>query len=152
MNSNIFELIEKENPIGSLSNVTSYIMTEMPNLNWVGFYIYNKQELVLGPFQGKMACTKIPLNKGVCGLAAREKRAVIVDDVHLFADHIACDSASNSELVVPIINNHELFGVLDLDSPNKSRFNQNDKEKIEQLVLHLTAALNFKTIQSFFTY
>jgi len=152
MNANIYELIEKENPIGSLSNITAFIMSEMPNLNWVGFYIYNNKELVLGPFQGKLACTKIPLNRGVCGYAAREKKSVLVDDVHTFVDHIACDSASNSELVIPLIQSGELFGVLDLDSPQKARFTDADKTKIEELVSQLVKNLDFKSIQSFFTY
>jgi L-methionine (R)-S-oxide reductase len=152
MNTNIFELIEKENPLGTLANITAFIMHEMPDLNWVGFYIYNKKELVLGPFQGKLACTKIPLNRGVCGFAARERKTTVVDDVHTFADHIACDSASNSELVVPIIQSEELFAVLDLDSPTKARFNTQDMAKVEELVLHLTKALDFKRIQTFFTY
>ena len=152
MNTNIFELIEKENPLGTLANITAFIMHEMPDLNWVGFYIYNKKELVLGPFQGKLACTKIPLDRGVCGFAARERKTVVVDDVHTFVDHIACDSASNSELVVPIIQSEELFAVLDLDSPTKARFKTQDKAKVEELVLHLAQSLDFKKIQTFFTY
>lgn len=117
-----------------LANSSAFIMQNFDDISWVGFYLYKNDELVLGPFQGKIACTNIPLNKGVCGLAATKKITVIVENVHEFSGHIACDSASNSEIVIPIIKNNHLYGVLDIDSTSFSRFNENDQYIFENMV------------------
>ena len=109
-----------------LSNTSAIIYQLYDNINWVGFYLLKDDILHLGPFQGKPACMKIPLNKGVCGYSARNKKSIIVNDVHNFEGHIACDSASNSELVIPIIINNTLFGLLDIDSPSFNRFTDDD--------------------------
>ena len=109
-----------------LSNTSAIIYHLYDNINWVGFYLLKDDILHLGPFQGKPACMKIPLNKGVCGYSARNKKSIIVNDVHNFEGHIACDSASNSELVIPIIINNTLFGLLDIDSPTLNRFTDDD--------------------------
>ncbi|NLZ76266.1 MAG: GAF domain-containing protein [Erysipelotrichia bacterium] len=127
-------IAEEKYLITLLSNTSAFFNECLENINWVGYYLLKDQQLILGPFQGKVACEIIPLNKGVCGYCATIKQTVIVDDVHAFAGHIACDSASNSEIVLPIIINNELFGVLDIDSPIKSRFNNQDKEILEKCV------------------
>jgi L-methionine (R)-S-oxide reductase len=106
----------------------------LPDLNWAGFYLLKQGELVVGPFQGKPACVRIAVGKGVCGTAAQERKAVIVRDVHAFPGHIACDSASNSEIVVPMIRRSELLGVLDLDSPKLERFDETDRDGLERFV------------------
>lgn len=105
-----------------LANAAALLNERMPDLNWVGFYLLDGGVLKLGPFQGRVACTSIPAGKGVCGRAARERRTVIVADVHDFPGHIACDARSRSELVVPLVKRGEVWGVLDLDSPSKNRF------------------------------
>ena len=107
-----------------LANTGAFLMAEIPRLNWVGFYLLNARgdQLELGPFQGKPACTEIALSRGVCGQAARLRQTVVVDDVHTFPDHIACDANSRSELVVPLVVNNKLLGVLDVDSPEVARF------------------------------
>lgn len=117
-----------------LANSSAFIMQNFEDISWAGFYLYKNGELVLGPFQGKIACTNIPLMKGVCGLAATKKMTVIVENVHEFPGHIACDSASNSEIVIPIMKNNHLYGVLDLDSTSFSRFNKNDQYIFETIV------------------
>ena len=120
--------------IANLANVSAAIYQAMEGLNWAGFYLLEGETLVLGPFQGKPACIEIPLGRGVCGTAAREGRTVVVPDVHQFPGHIACDSASNSEIVLPIYENGTLYGVLDIDSPHLDRFSREDKEGLEKLV------------------
>lgn len=135
-------LIECNNDeITILSNTSAFIMQNFKDISWAGFYLFKNNELVLGPFQGKIACTNIPLTKGVCGKAASSKKTVIVEDVHQFAGHIACDSESNSEIVVPLIKNNQLYGVLDLDSTSFNRFTFNDQIIFEEianiLVQHL---------------
>jgi len=119
--------------IANLANISSVINAYMDNLNWAGFYILKGEELVLGPFQGMPACVRIKLGKGVCGTAASEKRIILVDDVEKFPGHIACDSASKSELVAPIYKDGEVYGVLDLDSPIVSRFTEVEKKYISQI-------------------
>ena len=104
----------------------------LPDLNWVGFYFMRDGQLVLGPFQGKVACVRIPLGKGVCGTAAARRATQIVADVHAFPGHIACDAASNSEIVVPLVQGERLLGVLDLDSPTGGRFDQADARGLER--------------------
>ena len=122
------------NPITVLSNTSAIINQLFPNINWVGFYLFEDGILQLGPFQGKPACMFIKLENGVCGWSARNRKSIIVDNVHEFEGHIACDSASNSELVVPIIIDDKLYGVLDIDSPLYNRFNNNDLDTMEQIV------------------
>lgn len=125
-------LIENESDITAImSNTSAFIYENMKNLNWAGFYIMRDGELVLGPFQGKVACYRIKLEKGVCGHCATEKKSVIVENVHEFPGHIACDSASNSELVVPVLSNGELFGVIDIDSFEFNNFSEEDRSFIE---------------------
>ncbi|MPZ18024.1 MAG: GAF domain-containing protein [Luteitalea sp.] len=125
------------------ANMSSLLFHALPDVNWVGFYFLKDQELVLGPFQGKPACTRIALGKGVCGTAASRRRSVIVEDVERFPGHIACDSASRAELVVPLIENDRLVGVLDLDSPRLARFDEQDRLGCEQLAAALLRASSF---------
>ncbi len=123
-----------EDEITILANSSAFIMQNFDDISWAGFYLCKNNELVLGPFQGKVACTNIPLNQGVCGQSAAQRQTIIVDNVHEFAGHIACDSASNSELVIPIIKNNMLYGVLDLDSTSFSRFTETDQIIFEKIV------------------
>ena len=120
--------------ISNLSNASALINQSMDRLNWAGFYLMKDGRLQLGPFQGKTACIRIPLGKGVCGTAALEDRTVLVKNVHEFPGHIACDSASNSEIVVPIHKDGKVFGVLDIDSPELERFSEDDAAGLEKLV------------------
>lgn len=123
------------------SNTTAFLYEMMPNLNWVGFYLLQNDQLILGPFQGKVACEVIDLNRGVCGHCATTKQPIIVDDVHLFEGHIACDSASQSEMVLPLFFNDELIGVLDFDAPTKNRFTQQDLDFAQQILDEMTKVL-----------
>lgn len=127
--------------VSNLSNASALLNQFLDNINWCGFYLVKDDELLLGPFQGLPACVHIPIGKGVCGNAAQSKQTVIVEDVHTFTGHIACDSASQSEIVVPIIVNGTLYGVLDIDSPIKGRFSQQDWAGLEQFVFVLTKHL-----------
>lgn len=128
-------LIEGESDfVAVLANVTALLNQTLDDINWVGFYLLDEQELVLGPFQGNVACYRIAIGRGVCGVAIAQSCSQLVDDVHEFDGHIACDSASVSELVVPLRVNGETIGVLDIDSPSLSRFDQSDKLGIESLV------------------
>ena len=137
-------LLEGErDPIANTANVSALLYESLPDLNWAGFYFLKGGELVLGPFQGKPACVRIALGNGVCGTSAQARRTVVVQDVHQFAGHIACDSASNSEVVVPIIAGSRLVGVLDLDSPSKSRFDDEDARGLEAVVAELVRATDF---------
>ena len=120
--------------IANLANAAALIYHGLPDLNWAGFYFRNGAELVLGPFQGKPACVRIPVGKGVCGTCAERGAAVLVPDVHDFPGHIACDSESRSELVLPLLENGNVFGVLDLDSPLPARFDKEDCAGCEQLL------------------
>jgi L-methionine (R)-S-oxide reductase len=128
--------------IANLANTASLLYHSMPDLNWVGFYLLKDGELVVGPFQGKPACVRIAMGKGVCGTAAARRAPVIVENVHEFGGHIACDSASNSEIVLPIVRGNELIGVLDLDSPKFSRFDQQDQAGLEQVVAALLKTMS----------
>ena len=128
----ISEGVKKETTI--LSNASALIYDSMDGLNWCGFYLLEDGVLYLGPFQGKVACTEIEVGKGVCGTAIARGETVLVRDVHEFAGHIACDSASNSEIVVPMRKNGVLYGVLDIDSPELSRFDEIDQKGLEQAV------------------
>jgi L-methionine (R)-S-oxide reductase len=128
-------LIEDEkNAIANLSNASALMNQFLDRVNWTGFYLMVDGELVLGPFQGLPACVRIPLGKGVCGTAASKKETIRVEDVHLFPGHIACDAASQSEIVVPMIKDGNLLGVLDIDSPEKNRFDELDQQKLEEFV------------------
>lgn len=133
-------LLDEENKIAALCNVTACIKEQVPNLNWVGFYFLEKDELVLGPFQGKVACTHLKLNKGVCGTSFTQNKSILVYDVHEFEGHIACDSASQSELVIPISVANQLIGVLDIDAPIKNRFDSDDQIAFEKIVTLLSNA------------
>jgi len=124
----------EHDPIANAANMTSLVFHSLPELNWAGVYLLKDGELVLGPFQGKPACVRIAIGKGVCGTAAQRRASVVVPDVDAFPGHVACDSASRSELVVPLLKGTELLGVLDLDSPVSGRFDDADREGCETLV------------------
>jgi GAF domain-containing protein len=139
-------LLEGESdPVTNAANTAALIYWTLPDLNWAGFYLFDpaRGDLRLGPFQGKPACVRIPLGKGVCGTAAARRATVLVADVHAFEGHIACDSASNSEVVVPIVADGNLIGVLDLDSPSLARFDEQDARGLEALVAEFVAATRF---------
>jgi GAF domain-containing protein len=119
--------VGERNGLANAANMSALLYEALPNLNWVGFYFLEGRELVLGPFQGKVACVRIALGQGVCGTAAERRETVIVPDVHAFPGHIACDAVSRSEIVVPLIQNGRLLGVLDLDSPQLARFDHEDR-------------------------
>ena len=127
--------------VANLANASALLWQEMPRLNWVGFYKMENGKLVLGPFQGKPACIEIPVGRGVCGTAVAEDKVQLVYDVHQFPGHIACDSASNSEIVLPIHVNGAVWGVLDIDSPEIGRFTEEDQAGLEALVLVLEEML-----------
>ncbi|UCC13691.1 MAG: GAF domain-containing protein [Gammaproteobacteria bacterium] len=128
-------LLEGEtDPVANAANLAALIFHQLPNLNWAGIYFLQDQELLIGPFQGQPACVRIPLGQGVCGSAAAARKTIVVDDVDEFPGHIPCDSASRSELVVPLIDAHDrLIGVLDLDSPVSGRFDLEDAAGVELL-------------------
>jgi len=128
--------------ISNAANFASLIFHSLPDLNWAGFYFLKNGELVLGPFQGKPACVRIKMGQGVCGAGAAKCETLIVPNVHEFPGHIACDSASNSEIVVPLMKDSRLIGVLDLDSPAPSRFDQDDAAGLETLVRILLASVS----------
>jgi len=119
--------------IANAANTSALLFDALPDINWAGFYFLRNGELVVGPFQGKPACVRIPLGKGVCGTAASSRKTIVVRDVHEFPGHIACDAASQSEIVVPLLRGDELLGVLDIDSPSVGRFDDADRRGIERL-------------------
>jgi len=119
--------------IANAANTSALLFDALPDINWAGFYFLRNGELVVGPFQGKPACVRIPLGKGVCGTAAANRKTIVVRDVHEFPGHIACDAASQSEIVVPLVRGDELLGVLDIDSPSVGRFDDADRRGIERL-------------------
>lgn len=125
---------EEKDWLANLANSAALLWTMLGDINWAGFYLFKNNELVLGPFQGKPACTHIGLGKGVCGTAALTKESQVVKNVHEFPGHIACDSQSNSEIVVPILKDDRVIGVLDIDSPLYSRFDEGDKKYLEDFV------------------
>ena len=127
--------------IANLANASALIYDTMSDLNWAGFYLMEDGKLVLGPFQGKPACIEIEVGKGVCGTSVAQRQTILVKNVHEFEGHIACDSASNSEIVVPIFKYGEVIGVLDIDSPKLSRFDENDKSGLEEFVKTLEKEL-----------
>jgi L-methionine (R)-S-oxide reductase len=134
-------LTGESDPIANLANAAALLFWSLPAINWAGFYLRKEQELVLGPFQGKIACVRIKLGQGVCGKAGEQRQTLVVPNVHEFPGHIACDSVSNSEIVVPILKNDALIGVLDIDSPEFARFDDNDKDELQKFVQILIAAL-----------
>lgn len=137
-------LLEGESDlVACAANMSALLYWSLPQLNWVGFYLVDAAtgDLLLGPFQGKPACVRIAVGRGVCGAAAQRRETVVVPDVHAFPDHIACDSASNSEIVVPIVEDGSLVGVLDLDSPVPGRFDEDDARGLESLLRVFLAAI-----------
>ena len=130
--------------IANLANLSALLYDALEDLNWAGFYLLEGDTLILGPFQGKVACTTIPVGKGVCGTAVQEDRTQLVFDVHRFPGHIACDSASNSEIVVPIRQGGRVVGVLDIDSPTPGRFTAEDQAGLEEFVRGIEAAIEFE--------
>ena len=126
--------------VANAANMSALLYHSLPELNWAGFYLMRGSELVLGPFQGKPACVRIPVGRGVCGAAVAERRSLVVPDVHAFPGHIACDSASRSELVVPLVREGTILGVLDLDSPSPNRFDEADRVGCERLAAILVGA------------
>jgi GAF domain-containing protein len=129
--------------IANTANCAALLFNALPDLNWSGFYFLKGEELVLGPFQGQVACVRIPLGKGVCGTAAARRETVLVPNVHDFPGHIACDSASNSEIVVPLVKDGRLIGVLDLDSPSCGRFDDEDAHGLKEVAEILISATDF---------
>ncbi|MEH6531959.1 MAG: GAF domain-containing protein [Photobacterium frigidiphilum] len=127
--------------IANISNISALLNMELEDINWVGFYLLKGDQLVLGPFQGKVACVRIPVGRGVCGTAISENKVQRVSDVHAFPGHIACDAVSNSEIVIPLTVKGELIGVLDIDSPSLSRFDQNDEDGLVYFVKELQKSL-----------
>jgi GAF domain-containing protein len=128
------ELLDKnEHWVTNLSNLSALLKQAFSKISWVGFYLFDGEKLILGPFQGKVACTFIHIGKGVCGTSAEQRKTILVPNVHEFPGHIACDDASNSEIVVPLLRNDELIGVLDLDSTQLSAFNETDKQYLEKI-------------------
>lgn len=143
-------LQEERNFITNASNFSALLFNSLENLNWVGFYFMRNGNLLLGPFQGKPACINIPLGKGVCGTAALERLINVVEDVHQFPGHIACDSASNSEIVLPIIANDKVYGVLDIDSPVFNRFDDDDEENLETMLQMLIDSSDLEPLWNYY--
>ncbi|MFH6953664.1 GAF domain-containing protein [Pseudoalteromonas sp. XMcav1-K] len=142
LNNQVVALIEDEtNLIANLANVSALLNLSLEDINWVGFYLLENNTLVLGPFQGNPACVRIPVGRGVCGTAFAEKQTQRIDNVHDFEGHIACDAASNSEIVIPLIKDGNYIGVLDIDSPSLSRFDSDDQTGLERIMASLAEHL-----------
>lgn len=135
-------IADESDVIANMANLSALLYNSLPDLNWAGFYIMRAGELVLGPFQGQVACVRIPVGKGVCGTAVATGKVQLVEDVHQFAGHIACDAASNSEIVIPVRYNNAIVAVLDIDSPLLARFDSVDKQHLESLVKLLEQRLS----------
>ena len=133
-----------------ISNTSALLYERLSDVNWAGFYLLEDDTLVLGPFQGKIACVRIPVGRGVCGTAVAENRVQRVEDVHAFDGHIACDAASNAEIVLPLVVNNQVIGVLDIDSTVFSRFGEEDEQGLRELVGHLQKVLEATDYQKFF--
>lgn len=133
-------LSDESNIIANMANLSALVYNRLDNVNWVGFYLLDNDTLVLGPFQGQPACVRIPVGKGVCGTAVAEKQVQLVDDVHAFPGHIACDAASNSEIVLPVYKDGNVIGVFDIDSPITHRFDSDDHNGLQALVDVLEAS------------
>ncbi len=134
----------ERDPWANTANAAALVFGTLPDLNWAGFYFLRGGGLVVGPFQGRVACVRIPLGSGVCGTAAAKRGTLVVPDVHAFPGHIACDSASNSEIVVPLVDGDRLIGVLDLDSPKPDRFDARDARLLEALAAQVVAACDWR--------
>lgn len=135
LNEQVAAIISSENDfIANMANVSAILFDALDYVNWAGFYRLVDNELVLGPFQGKVACIRIPVGRGVCGTAVSENKTQLIDDVHQFSGHIACDAASNSEIVIPVRQNGKIIAVLDIDSINYGRFDEQDRAGLEQTV------------------
>lgn len=132
-------------PVSALSNAASLLWEALPNINWAGFYLSKEKVLYLGPFQGKSACVEIPFGRGVCGTAAETQKPQLVPDVELFPGHIACDSASRSEIVIPMLAHGSLIGVLDIDAPIINRFDKDDADGLSNLVYILTTEIDWSS-------
>ena len=146
----VASILEGERDLSAnASQFSAFIYDTVADLNWAGFYLTRpskdgmRQELLVGPFQGKVACARIPFGRGVCGTSAAERRTILVPDVHAFPGHIACDSASNAEIVIPVIKDGRLVGVFDIDSPSLNRFDEADQQGLEALVAAFVAATDF---------
>jgi GAF domain-containing protein len=139
-------LAEETDDLANLATVAAYVYAYITRVNWVGFYILRGDTLVVGPYQGMPACVRIPLGKGVCGTAAAEKRVIVVPEVSKFAGHIACDAASRAELVIPIYKDGELYGVLDIDSPEPNRFDEEDVTTLTEIGRLVSDALSKKLV------
>jgi len=149
MSAQVSSVFENERDfIANMANCAALIYHTLLDLNWAGFYLLRGKNLVLGPFQGKPACVRIPLGKGVCGTAAARQATIVVDDVDQFAGHIACDSASRSEIVIPLLKDGHLIGVLDVDSPILNRFNAEDAAGLEAIAALFIQLTDIPTIQS----
>lgn len=139
LDSQLAALMEGERePLPNMANMSALLFGALRDINWAGFYLMKDGGLLLGPFQGKPACIRIPVGRGVCGTAAKTLETQLVYDVHQFPGHIACDSASNSEIVIPLLKDERLIGVLDIDSPAVGRFDEQDRAGLEQLARRLT--------------
>lgn len=141
----------ERNFIANAANMSSFIFNTMPNLNWAGFYFVDGNELILGPFNGKPACVRIAFGQGVCGTAAMERQTIIVANVHQFPGHIACDSASQSEIVIPIINDGTLYGVFDIDSPLLDRFTELERKYLEDCVTALVISSDIEKLSKYYS-
>jgi GAF domain-containing protein len=139
-------LADETDGLANAANLSALLYEALPGLNWAGFYLLRGSELVLGPFQGKVACVRIALGRGVCGAAAERRETIVVPDVHAFPGHIACDAASRSEIVVPLLRRHQLLGVLDLDSPEPARFDDHDARGLGALVALLLESSDFSRL------
>lgn len=139
-------LKDETDVITNLSNASALIKALVSDVNWAGFYVIKNNELVLGPFQGLPACNRIQIGKGVCGTSALKGETMLVKDVHSFPGHIACDSQSNSEIVIPLKQNNKVYGVLDLDSPTVGRFNEEDKTYLEKVAEIINKYVNFEEL------
>lgn len=148
LNHELLQLIEYEDEwLAALTNSAALLGHQLEHINWAGFYLTKSELLILGPFQGKPACSAIVIGNGVCGLSAQTKETVVVPDVHQFPGHIACDEASQSEIVVPIVLNGKLCGVLDIDSPVKDRFSPADKAGLEEVAAILARCIDWSKVK-----
>jgi len=147
LSKSLESLLEGEtDALANLANASGLLADALERINWCGFYLLRAEELVLGPFQGKPACVRIALGKGVCGTAAQRRETLVVPDVNAFPGHIACDAASRSEIVVPILQDGRLRGVLDVDSPETHRFDDEDRKGLEELVRILTPRVRWESL------
>ena len=140
-------LLEGErDAIANAANTAALLFEHVPDLNWAGFYFTRGEELVLGPFQGRVACVRIAMGRGVCGTAARNRKSIVVENVHKFDGHIACDAGSNAEVVIPLVVGDRVVGVLDLDSPHLGRFDESDRVGLEEVAAVYLAATDVATL------